>query len=344
MNDLSQDEIDALISGALSKEEGEAPVEEPKEEEKKSSSSKKVKKLNSSKKKEEYLLPYDFRKPSPIPEEQKRTITLLHETFAQKLKVSLSSFLRAEVDVTLKNVEQLSYAQYAASLNTPTCVSTFEMPPLTGFGLIEVNAIVAYAIIDKMLGGDGMVPSQVRPFTGVELSIVSKMIEMLLATLSEIWKPIINMSFLSKDLQANPAMIRIIPMKEISLIITLNVKVCEVSGLITLCIPYTNLEPIAFKLGNQQWHKFSVTQSEEIQEAHRRNFHSMELDIHAILGSINLSMEEILSLEKGDILNLDQKTSEPLSLRVSDKDKFLIRPGLRGKHKAIIIEKEIKKE
>lgn len=345
MADLSQDEIDDLISGALSgEEEDDADLPVMTEEESPSSEGISSTVTPETPKPMGSVRGYDFRKPTPIPEDQKKTIALLHEQYAQKLKINLSAFLRTEVDVSLENVEQVTFAEYISSLSTPTCITSFDMQPLNGIGLIETNAVIAYAIVDRMLGGSGFVHGQVRPFTDVELAIVRKLVDNLLVDLHEAWKPIVNISFVPKEVQTNPAMVRIIAMKELALIITLNVKIKESSGLLTICIPYANLEPIAFKLGSQQWNKYTGKQPEDIYEAILHNFYGVPLDVTAMLGKIQLSMHDVLALQVGDIIDLGVKTKEPVKIQVAGVDKFLANPGLLGKQKAISIVSEVKKE
>lgn len=330
--DLSQDEIDALISGAKETDELSEEVQSDNQRpEKEKKAKQKVKN-------------YNFKKPCPIPEEQKKTIALLHEQYAQKLKINLSAFLRTETETSLEGVEQVTFAEYISSLNSPTTITSFDMHPLSGFGLIEVNAVIAYSIIDRMLGGKGSVPSQVRPFTDVEIAIIRKFVDTLLENLQEAWKPIIKMTFSPKTIQTNPSMIRIIPMREITLIVTLNVKIANTNGLITICIPYSNLEPIAFKLGNQQWNKYTGKKSESIQAAQRKNFYRINLELSAILGTIDLNIEDVLSLQVGDIIDLGKKTKSPIKIQVAKKEKFEASPGLLGKYKAISIQNDIKKE
>lgn len=326
MADLSQEEIDALISS-----EGEEKPEESK------SDDSSLEELSKD------IKVYDFRKPSPIPEEQKKTFALLHEQYAQRLKVNLSAFLRTEVEVALENVEQMTFSQYVSSLNTPTCLATFEMPPLNGFGLIEANAIIAYSVIDRMLGGSGLRPEQVRPFTDVEMAIVQRFMESLLLDLQETWKSLISIRFNIHETKTNPALVRIIPMKEITLIITLNIKVVNASGLITICIPYSNLEPLAFKLGSQQWNEYTK-QSEEVLQAQKENFCKIPMELSAVLSKIDLTMEEVLALQVGDIVDLSHKTSCPISIKVGSSEKFEANVGLVGKHKAFVIQNEIQKD
>ncbi|MDF2578311.1 MAG: fliM [Chlamydiales bacterium] len=286
---------------------------------------------------------YDFKNPRRIQPEQKETLRVIHETYVNALSITLSSFLRTDVKISLQSTEQQTFAEYVRSLNTPTCIGIFDMHLLNGYGLLEVNSALVYSVVDRTLGGKGSVNKTMRPFTSVETTISRKLLEILLKELSIAWDYLVKISFELKDVQTNPAFVRITPEREICIITTMKVQIGEVSGLITLCLPYSNLEPIAPKLVNQQ-SPYTITQTPEVKESLRNAIGNIEVDLNAILGSIELSMEDLLSLETGDILNLGHKAKHPITLRVAGQDKFKVIPGLLGKFKGVSIEKEITKE
>lgn len=288
---------------------------------------------------------YDFRKPNRIPKEHKRTICMVHETFAQAVSLTLSAFLHAEVNVSLDEVEQTTFQEYTMSLSNPTCAATVDMQPLNGFGIVELNSALVYTMIDRMLGGRGSVPGQVRSFTDIELSIARKLLNMILRDLGDSWQQLLRINFGLKELHSNPAFIRCIPSREVCLTAYIKMSVGDIQGLFTLCIPYVNLEPIAGKLKNEQFNsRYSPRQNTEVRAAHIRNFHRIPLDIKAILGSFALSMRELLLLQPGDIIDIRQAVRDPIRVRVGEQDKFLANPGLRGKSKAVVIQSELGKE
>ena len=287
---------------------------------------------------------YDFSRSSPIPKEQRRTISLIHESYGQTLGLSLAAFLRSEVSVSLKDVEQMSFQAYSMSLNDPTCIATYDMQPLSGIGVIEVNSVLVYTIIDRMLGGEGSPPEIARAFTDIELAITRKLLNLLLSNLSEAWNHILTISFGLKDIQTNPAFIRIIPSREACITVTFNVSIGETNGLITLCFPYVALEPIAGKLRNDHINRFRMRQSEDIQQAHMRNFHRLNLDVTPVLGTLQLTMTDLLLLQPGDIVKTHQKARNPIEVRVAGQPKFTAKPGLIGKFKGVSIQSEITKE
>lgn len=328
MAELSQDEIDNLMGGdggdtaTATSTESEASGDESKN-----------------------ITVFDFRKPNRIPKEHKRTVWMVFQAFAQTVGLSLSAFLRTEVNCVLDEVEQVTFQEYTMSLMNPTCAATIDMQPLNGYGVIEVNPCLVFTILDRMLGGEGNVPEIARSFTDIELSIARKVVNMLLKDLGEAWQQLLRINYALREVHANPAFIRSIPAREACLTAYLKTDIGAASGLITVCIPYVNLEPIAGKLKNEQFNsRYSTRQGPELKEAHTRNFHKIPLDLSAILGTIDLSMQDLLMLQPGDILEMRQKVRDPITLRVAGEDKFLINPGLRGKHKAVAIQSELAKE
>lgn len=60
--------------------------------------------------------------------------------------------------------------------------------------------------------------------------------------------------------------------------------------------------------------------------------------VAAFLGSAELSIEDFYQLQRGDIIVLDQKTSDPLKIRVDEEERFVGRPGSHNSRKVIKIE------
>ncbi len=288
---------------------------------------------------------YDFSKPNRIPKEQRKTLGLIHQTFAESLATTLAATLRTEVEVELEQVEQETFHEYVSALMTPTCVASFDMHPLTGIGVIEVNSVLVYSVIDRMLGGDGKIGEVMRAFTEIEMSLARKFLNSILSNLAESWAHLVQLSFNLKKAESNPALIRQIPMREVCLTVYLKLAIGETRGMLTLCVPYANLEPIASKMRNDQWTMpTSMKHLQAVHEAHRDNFNKIEVGLSAVLGHIDLSLAELLLVQPGDVLTTNQKVRSPVDLRVDGLTKFRAFPGLQGKQKAVSIHQIVTKE
>jgi len=288
---------------------------------------------------------YNFREPSQIPAEYKKTIAEIHEIFGQSVSSNLSSFLRKDIDITFDHIEQHSFSEYLKALSNPTCLTTFDMAPLTGYGILEINSSIIYSIINRMTGGEGVLPTIARAFTELEITIIGQLTRLIFKDLSDAWENLANIQFNRQEIHTNPTFIRTIPPRESCLIVTLKSKIADNIGLVTICYPYTNLEPLSSKISNTVTDQIAPDNVlEDIQKAHSHNLRGINLELSAVLGSISLTMKELLSLQSGDVLDLAHKTQTPIPIHVNGIEKFKATPGLIGKHRGIIISEELSKE
>ena len=117
------------------------------------------------------------------------------------------------------------------------------------------------------------------------------------------------------------------------------VKVGEEEGMMNFCIPYLVLEPIVSKLSSQYWFS-SVRKNSTTQYLGtiKQQLTSVDMDVVADFGSINLPIRDVLSLRVGDVIRLSNiKVGDPLSLSVGNEKKFYCQPGVVGKKMAVQI-------
>lgn len=149
---LSQEEIDALLGSAreIEREASREPAEVAGSE----------------------ATLYNFRRPDRVSKEQIRSLHFLHDRFARNVATSLSAYLRSATDVNVVSVEQFTYSEFLMSLPDPTAFYALSLQPIDGLGALELNPSIAFAMIDRMLGGTGRPPSLSRALTEIEQNVV----------------------------------------------------------------------------------------------------------------------------------------------------------------------------
>jgi len=316
---LSQSEIDQLLS-ALST--GAVTAEEVKEEEKQ----KKIK-------------VYDFKRPDKFSKDQIRTLYMLHENFARILNTYLSTNLRSMVNVDVVSVEQLTYEEFVRSMSNPSVIGIITMSPLKGNILLEVNPNIAFAILDRLLGGRGETIAKIRTLTDIEEIVIRKVIERILQNFSEAWHNVVEISPQMGAIESNPQFTQIVPPNDMVVIITLQIKIGKVEGLMNICIPYLVLEPVMPKLTTTYWVASSVSKEARPDQIDllQRKIKNTTVPVIVEMGEVGISVQEFLMLSRGDVLQLDTKVGSDLKLIVGSKAKFLCKPGLSNKNVAVQI-------
>lgn len=311
---LSQSEIDSLLSAISS---GEMNANELKEEEHK----KKVK-------------VYDFKRALRFSKDQIRGLNRIHDNYARMLTTYFSAQLRTFVKIEVASVEQLPYDEFIRSIPTTTILNVFQAPPFQGRMVMEINPRVAFAVIDRLMGGIGVeAEAKNRSLTEIEAIIMERIFKRTLDFFCEAWKGIVDVSPQLDMLETNPQFMQIVSPNETVVVISLDTKIGDTSGMINLCLPHVGLEDVLPKLTAH--HMLSVnkkTGHPEEQIAVKQKIKRTQLPLTAELGQCSITLKELMDLTPGDVIPLDQPTDAPLVVKLGNRPKFLAQPGtVKGK-------------
>ncbi|MFD2333200.1 flagellar motor switch protein FliM [Cohnella sp. GCM10020058] len=305
---LSQNEIDALLAALSS---GEMDAEE-------------LRKEDTQKK----IRAYDFKRATRFSKDHIRSLTRIHENFARFLTTYFSAQLRTFVQINVVQVEQLPYDEFIRSIPKMTILNIFEAEPLEGRMVLEVHPNVAFAMLDRLLGGVGSAPTKIGSLTEIENIIMEKIFSRALETLQEAWRTVIDIEPRLEALETNPQFMQIVSPNETIALISLSTKIGDTTGMINLCIPHVVIEPIMSKLSVHHWF---VSQKksrapEEFKQLEQR-VTKAKLPIAAELGSSQISIHEFLNLGVGDVITLGKSVDSGLDIKVGDKLKYIGSPG-----------------
>ena len=132
---LSQSEIDNLLA-ALSN--GELDVDQMQE-----SGDRQVK-------------DYDFKRPTKFSKEHLRTLEIIYEHYGRLLSTNLPVYLRKNIQVSVASSETVIFSEFTNALSNPVILGIVDFNPLPGNIIIELSPNLGFAMIDSMLGGQGL--------------------------------------------------------------------------------------------------------------------------------------------------------------------------------------------
>ncbi|MDO5575783.1 MAG: flagellar motor switch protein FliM [Fibrobacter sp.] len=330
---LSQEEVDALLSAVSAgkgpnisdTEHGDTFEEEAKDTE------------NS-------LLLYDFRRPDRVSKDQMRTLQNLHDGYARQFSTTLTNFLRTFVEIELVSVDQLAYSEFVMSISNPSCIYVFKMEPLDGNAIIEINPSLVFFIIDRLFGGQGRPSEQNRELTLIEQNVILKIVERSLSDLKDVWEHIGTFSPKIEAYETNPQFVQIAPPGETVILISLEVRMQNASGLMSICFPYMLLEGVINNLSGENWISSQSTATQETRESLESELQDIELTLSTVIGKTTLTIRDLLQLQKGDVLCLDKLYDSDLLVQIDGKTKMAGRSGLVGRKKAVKITKILETE
>lgn len=317
---LSQNEIDALLNALSS---GEVDVKEMKA----NDNEKKVKK-------------YDFRNPQKIAKDQLRTLEIIHDNFGRLLQTFLSGYLRAPVKVSVLTVDQYAYSEFSNAITNPSFLSILDFEPLSGQVIIDISTNIAFTIIDRLLGGDGEKTIDTRSFTEIELTLLRNMMNRVSNLVSQAWDNVIILTPKLDKIETNSQFAQIVSPSETIALVTMNLSIGDVEGLINICIPHIVIEPILDKLSTKLW--FSTTKKETTEtdkELLRKRIKNTSVNLSAVIGSTQIKVKDLINLQSGDVIMLDDLVTDEVCINVGTQLRFFGKPGAYKNKVAVQITK-----
>ena len=323
---LSQDEVDALLSGVgLSKSTSEPTIDS----------------LTG----RPNINLYDFKHPNRVSKDQLRSLKNIHDSFAKILATYLTTTLRMMIDVRLSSIDQVTFREFTMAMSEFDCIWVFEFKNREGRGIIEFSPPLVFMIIDKLFGGMGKPYDDARPTTVIERNVVKRIVDRTLQLWDQSWEKVHEIQSSLVSFETNPQLAQIAPLSESVIVIYLEVALRGEIYPINLCIPFYVMEPLISGLNEQNWmtlsgYKWNDEHKKKIGEIIKTSL----VPIIAELGKTDITINDFLSLEEGDVIMLNQRANQGLNIQVGNCDRFLGKPGVVGKKKAIQILKVFDKE
>ena len=108
----------------------------------------------------------------------------------------------------------------------------------------------------------------------------------------------------------------------------MSVKIGEAEGFMNICLPYFTLEDVMDKLNTKYWYSTMQKNDNENYEEHLEVLiKKIDVPVKAILGRSQVSVNDFLNLQVGDIIRLDSRVDSEMDVFVGNIQKFKALPG-----------------
>jgi flagellar motor switch protein FliM len=322
---LSQGEVDALLRG-VGDGEVETETDEVPEE-------------------ETGVVPYDLTSQEKIIRGRLPTLDIINQMFSRLFRNTFSMLMRKSVEVSTVSTDTIKFGDFLRSLAVPSSLHIFRMEPLRGHGLMVVESKLVFAVVDTFFGGSGTKEAKItgRDFSSIEIRMTKSVVLSALEDLEKAWRPVhaVTTNFVRSEV--NPQFAAIVPPTDIVLVILFEIEMENISGTLTICLPYAAIEPVIPKLKAQ-------FQSEEMEVDQvwirrlRAELLATEVELVAELGTSTITPQDLMKFKVGDTLMLGNDVTDPLNLKVEQISKFKGFPGVSRGNKAVQLTETIERE
>ena len=273
------------------------------------------------------------------------TLNIINQMFCKLFQNTFSKLMRRSVQVSTISTNTIKFGDFQSSLPFPSCLHIFSIDPLRGHGLVVVENKLISAVIDTIFGGTGTQKTEItgRDFSSIEIRMIKSMIISTLEDLEKSWRPVSTLKTNLVRSEVNPQFAAIVTPNDIVLVLLFKIEMENISGTLTICLPYTAIEPIIPKLKTE-------FQSEKMEVDHvwisrlRAKLLATELELVAELGTTTITPQDLMKYKVGDTIILGGDVSDPLLLKVEQIPKFKGFSGVSRGNKAVQLAEKIQRE
>jgi flagellar motor switch protein FliM len=244
-------------------------------------------------------------------------LEIVFDRLVRETTTSLRNFTSDNVEVSLDSLSSVRFDDYLNSIPLPAILAVFKADQWDNFGLMTVDSSLIYSIIDVLLGGGrGTSPIRVegRPYTTIEMNLVRRMIEIVLADAEKAFAPLTQVRFSLERLETNPRFAAISRPKNAAILAQFRVDMEDRGGKVEMLLPYATIEPIRHLLLQMfMGEKFG---RDPIWEGHLATevFHA-DVPVDAVMCEEELPLSMIVDLQVGQTLVFNVSPSDPIALK-----------------------------
>ncbi len=331
---LSQSEIDSLLNSLIS---GAKDIEVAEQEQF-------VKKVKE----------YDFRSPKLFTREQLKILFSIYENYSRILSSFITGILQIACKIELIEVEEQQYHEFNNALPDSVLIGLVDFAINNkeddeDLILMNVSKDIGFCAIDRMLGGGGKHLPVDREYSEIEYGLLDYLFKGMIPLMRNSWFDYVEIRPKLIKIETNSRILQGISADENVVIVVMNIQINETMGKINICIPGIILDSLLKIIGQAQTKKPTRRGSDGSTEDQRKTAIISEItkssiEMRGILGTAEVLSRDLIELEVGDVIRLDNLNNALVSINIEDETWFKGEVGTFNKKKAIIIKEVLKRE
>lgn len=273
--------------------------------------------------------------------EQWRFLNRLFTQFAEFLAPHLTPTVQLRAIVELEEVARQPFKDFIEQFSAPTPLAVFT-PDEKNKGILAVDPVLGFCILDHLMGGKGEALEEIREFTDIERVLFQKhVLGKFLSAHAEAWKDITLLNPKLEQMEFSPHNLVLFPYGETMLTSRFVLRLGGMSGGFQMALPLRYVRGILPRNPDEFATQSSLRKIQESQApigpVVGKKIETAPVPVTVELGKAEVLFQELLGLEEGDILRLETARDERLRIKVAGKTKFLGKPGSRENKVAVQI-------
>lgn len=274
----------------------------------------------------------DFARPTKFTSDQERRLKRALDVFCRTASTRLSAELRMPLELEVINVSQLTWGNAHAQVPSGSVSALIDVSEPGTRMLLSAELTLVMTAVDLLLGGNGE-PSPLadRRLSDIDWALSRHFMDRLLTQLSIVWSDVTDVELALGHLDMHMETGQTAPVSEPTLAMTMEARMSGRSATLALLLPFTAIAAVAHHFSSRDDEVLGTAQAEAINAA----VGQVEVSVRAEVAAVELPIEQVLALKPGDVLRLDARAADGVTLYADDVPVQKATAGRSGARRAV---------
>jgi flagellar motor switch protein FliM len=270
----------------------------------------------------------NFRSAGRISNEDARSLTSMHETFALQLGSALDAYIGTGLEVKLETLDQLPVREHIA-----------DIPPLSYIVPLSSNAVIvefdielAFPIIELLMGGPGNATGEARELSEIEEEIMQDVISVLVHQAEAVWR-IPGLSLAPGARMKHALMYQCFAPNEKVIVLKFGVEISGVLGSFKLVLSADFLNALITQIKQDLPQKKTRVRILPLPPIRERIL-DCDFEVSSELPGLKVAVRDLIALQAGSVLKLRAPIRTPGMLTAGGRPMFEAVPVRNGSQRA----------
>jgi flagellar motor switch protein FliM len=278
--------------------------------------------------KQRIVHPCNFRSAGRLSNEDARSLSAMHETFALHLAATLDNYLGTAVEVKLETVDQLPIKDHIADVPALSYVVPFSSNTL----IVELDNELVFPIIELLMGGAGGGLDTSRELSEIEEEIMLDVTTLLARQAEAVWR-VPSLSLVPGARIKPTLMHHCFAANEKVAVLRFGLEVAGTTGAFKLVLAAEFLNVLMTQINREQPQEDARVRSFPTPPLRERIL-DCDFEVASELTGLKVAVKDLIALQPGSVLKLRAPIRNPGVLSAGGRSMFEAVPVRNGTQRA----------
>jgi flagellar motor switch protein FliM len=275
----------------------------------------------------------NFRSAGRLSNENARSLTSIHETFARHLTIALDAYLGTGLEVKLGTLEQVPIKEHIAAIPPLAYIVPFTMGgAVPSTMIVECDINLVFPVVDLLLGGPGGPSNGLRELSEIEEEIMHDAVLLIVKQAESAWHMPAGPLMPNRRIKSS-VLHQYCPPNERLTCVRFEIDIAGTAGWFQFAFPTTFLNQLIQQIKLDQPQKRGSVRFFP-RPSVRERILDCDVEVAAELLGLKVAVKDLVGLQPGSVLKLRAPVRNPGMLTAGGFGIFEAMPVRNGSQKA----------